>query len=88
MEARRALWGWAVLLLVLSLLVGGVAGGVVGALTASLLSDDEEQAVAPVPTAVQGGVALQNEESAITEAVQKALPAVVAVINQGSHLDR
>lgn len=82
LEARRALWGWAVLLLVLSLLVGGVAGGVVGALTASLLSDDEEQAVAPVPTVVQGGVALQNEESAITEAVQKALPAVVAVINR------
>jgi len=81
-EARRALWGWAVLLLVLSLLVGGVAGGVVGALTAGLLSDDDEKAVAPVPTPAQSVVALQGEEAAITEAVQKALPAVVAVINK------
>lgn len=82
MEARRSLWGWAVLVLVLSLLVGGAAGGVVGALTARLFSDDEEQAVVPVSVPVQGGVVLQNEESAITEAVQKALPAVVAVINK------
>jgi 2-alkenal reductase len=63
-------------------LVGGVAGGVVGALTARLLSDDEEQVVAPISTPAQGGVVLQNEESAITEAVEKALPAVVAVINR------
>ena len=82
LEARRSLWGWAVLVLVLSLLVGGVAGGVVGALTARLLSDDEEQVVAPISTPAQGGVVLQNEESAITEAVEKALPAVVAVINR------
>jgi S1-C subfamily serine protease len=81
-EARRSLWGWAVLVVVLSLLVGGVAGGVVGALTGGLLSDDEEQAVAPVATPVPGGVVLQSEESAITEAVQKALPAVVGVINR------
>jgi S1-C subfamily serine protease len=82
LEARRSLWGWAVLVLGLSLLVGGVAGGVAGALTASLLSDDEEQVVAPIPTPAPGGVILQSEESAITEAVQKALPAVVAVINK------
>jgi S1-C subfamily serine protease len=66
----------------LSLLVGGVAGGVVGALTAGLLSDDDEKAVAPVLTPAQSAVALQGEEAAITEAVQKALPAVVAVINK------
>ena len=82
LEARGSLWGWAVLVLVLSLLVGGVAGGVVGALTARLLSDDEEQVVAPISTPAPGGVVLQNEESAITEAVEKALPAVVAVINR------
>jgi len=82
MEARQSLWGWAVLLLVLSLLVGGVAGGMAGALTARLLSDDEEQAMGPALTPVQGGAVLQSEESAITEAVQKALPAVVAVINR------
>jgi len=82
MEARRALWGWAGLLLVLSLLAGGVAGGVVGALTAGLLSDDDEEAAAPVPTPVQREVVLEGEESVITEAVQKALPAVVAVINR------
>ena len=41
MEARRSLRGWAVLLLVLSLLVGGAAGGIAGALTARLASDDE-----------------------------------------------
>ncbi len=82
LEARRSLWGWAVLVLALSLLVGGVAGGVVGALTARVLSDDEEQVVAPISTPAQGGVVLQNEESAITEAVEKALPAVVAVINR------
>ena len=86
LESRRSLWGWAVLLLVLSLLVGGVAGGVVGALTARLLSDDEEQVVAPISTPAQGGVALQSEESAITEAVQKALPAVVAVISREATL--
>jgi len=82
LEARRPLWGWAVLILVLSLLVGGVAGGVVGALTARLLSDDEEQVVAPISPPAQGDVVLESEESAITEAVQKALPAVVAVINR------
>jgi S1-C subfamily serine protease len=72
-----------VLLLVLSLLVGGAAGGMAGALTTRLLSDDdEERTVAPLATPVQGGVVLQSEESAITEAVQKALPAVVAVINK------
>jgi S1-C subfamily serine protease len=85
-EARRSLWGWAVLVLGLSLLVGGVAGGVVGALTADLLSDDEEQVVAPIPTPAPGGVVLQSEESAITEAVQKALPAVVAVISREATL--
>ena len=63
-------------------MVGGVAGGIAGALTAVLLSDDEERVVAPISTPVQGGTILQNEESAVTEAVQKALPAVVAVINR------
>ena len=63
-------------------MVGGVAGGIAGALTARLLSDDEEPAVARVFTPVQGGAVVQSEESAITEAVQKALPAVVAVINK------
>ena len=83
MEARRPPWGWVVLLLALSLLVGGTAGGMAGALTARLLSDDdEERTVAPLPTPVQGGIVLQSEESAITEAVQKALPAVVAVIDK------
>lgn len=82
-EARRPPWGWVVLLLLLSLLVGGAAGGMAGALTTRLLSDDdEERTVAPLATPVQGGVVLQSEESAITEAVQKALPAVVAVINK------
>jgi S1-C subfamily serine protease len=81
-EARRSLGSWAVLLLVLSLLVGGIAGGIAGALTARLVSDDEEPAVAPVFTPVQGGTIVQSEESAITEAVQKAVPAVVAVINK------
>jgi 2-alkenal reductase len=59
---------------------------VVGALTARLLSDDEEQVVAPISTPAQGGVVLQGEESAITEAVRKALPAVVAVINKEATL--
>ena len=81
-EAKRSLRGWAVLLLVLSLLVGGAAGGIAGALTARLVSDDEEPAVGPISTPVQGGAVVQSEESAITEAVQKALPAVVAVINE------
>jgi S1-C subfamily serine protease len=63
-------------------LVGGVAGGVAGALTARLLSDDEEQVLVPISTPAPSGVVLQSEESAITEAVQKALPAVVAVINK------
>jgi 2-alkenal reductase len=62
--------------------VGGVAGGAVGALTARLLSDDDGQVVAPISTPAPGGVVLQSEESAITEAVEKALPAVVAVINR------
>lgn len=82
-EAGRSPRRWVVLLLVLCLLVGGVAGGVAGALTARVLSDDdEEQAVAPLPTPAQGGVVLQSEESAITAAVQKVLPAVVAVIGK------
>jgi S1-C subfamily serine protease len=59
---------------------------VVGALTAGLLSDDEEQVMAPIPTPAPGGVVLQSEESAITEAVQKALPAVVAVISREATL--
>ncbi|MGD0205926.1 MAG: hypothetical protein ABSB57_05785, partial [Dehalococcoidia bacterium] len=68
------------MLLVLSLIVGGVAGGVAGALTARLLSEDEEEVAAPIVTPVGGtsNVTL-NEESAITQAVEKALPSVVAV---------
>lgn len=82
MEAKRSLRRWAVLLLVLSLLVGGAAGGIAGALTARLVSDDEEPAAGPISAPVQGGAVVQGEESAVTEAVQKALPAVVAVINE------
>jgi 2-alkenal reductase len=71
----------------LSLVVGGVAGGVAGALTARLLSDDEEEAVVPIVTPVGGtsNVTL-SEESAITQAVDKALPSVVAVVSEGGSL--
>ncbi len=86
-DARRSPWGWVVVLVVVSLSAGGVAGGLAGVLTAGLLSDNgEEKTVAPLPTPVPGGVVLQSEESAVTEAVQKALPAVVAVVNKDATL--
>ena len=84
---RRSPWRWVILLLVLSLIVGGVAGGVAGALTARLLSEDEEEVAAPIVTPVGGtsNVTL-NEESAITQAVEKALPSVVAVASEEGSL--
>jgi S1-C subfamily serine protease len=83
MEARRLTWGWVVWLLVLSLIVGGVAGGVAGVVTARFLSEDEEEKVVPLATPSAGVSALTlSEESAITEAVEKALPSVVAIRNE------
>lgn len=83
MEARRLTWGWVVWLLLLSLIVGGVAGGVAGAVTALFLSEDEEEKVAPLATPSAGVSALTlSEDSAVTEAVEKALPSVVAVVNE------
>jgi len=70
-------------LLVLSLIAGGIAGGVAGALTARLVSEDEEEVTAPVATPVGGtSVVTLSEESAITEAVEKALPSVVAIVSE------
>jgi S1-C subfamily serine protease len=71
------------LLLVLALLVGGAAGAVAGALSARLLSEDEDEMAAPIttPAASTSNVTL-SEESAITEAVEKALPSVVAIVSE------
>ena len=77
-----------ILLLVLSLIVGGAAGGVAGALTARLLSEDEqEEAAAPIgmPVGDTSSVTL-SEESAITQAVGKALPSVVAIASEEGNL--
>jgi S1-C subfamily serine protease len=72
-----------ILLLVLSLIVGAAAGGVAGALTARLLSEDEEEVAAPTVTPVGGASNVTlSEESAITQAVEKALPSVVAVASE------
>ena len=71
------------MLLVLSLIVGAAAGGVAGALTARLLSEDEEEVAAPTVTPVGGASSVTlSEESAITQAVEKALPSVVAVASE------
>jgi S1-C subfamily serine protease len=80
---RRSPWRRVILLLVLSLIVGGVAGGVAGALTARLLSEDEEEVAAPIATPVGDitNVTL-SEESAITQAVETALPSVVAIVSE------
>jgi S1-C subfamily serine protease len=80
---RRSPWRWLTLLLVLSLLVGAAAGAAAGAVTARLLSGDEEETVAPIvtPAASTSNVTL-SEESAITEAVEKALPSVVAIVSE------
>jgi len=82
-EVRRSPWRWVISLLVLSLIVGGAAGGLTGALTARLLSEDEEEVAAPIVTPVGGtsNVTL-SEESAITQAVEKALPSVVAIVSE------
>lgn len=76
-----------IVLLVLSLIVGGTAGGVAGALTARLLSEDEEEVAAPIVTPVGGtsNVTL-SEESAITQAVEKALPSVAAIVSEEAGL--
>jgi len=82
-EVRRSPWRWVILLLVLSLIVGAAAGGVAGALTARLLSEDEEEVAAPTVTPVGGASNVTlSEESAITQAVEKALPSVVAVASE------
>ncbi|MDP2948683.1 MAG: trypsin-like peptidase domain-containing protein [Chloroflexota bacterium] len=76
-------------LVVLSLIVGGVAGGVAGALTARILSDGElEETAAPVgiATPTSGSAVSLSEESAITEAVGKALPSVVAIVSEEATL--
>ena len=84
---RRSPWRWVILLLVLSLIVGGVAGGVAGALTARLLSEDEEEVAALIVTPVGGTTNVTlSEESAITQAVEKALPSVVAVVSEEGRL--
>jgi S1-C subfamily serine protease len=79
-----------ILLLVLSLIVGGVAGGVAGALTARLLSEDEEEVTAPAaPIAAPVGDTTNvtlSEESAITQAVETALPSVVAIVSEEERL--
>lgn len=86
-EVRRSPWRWVILLLVLSLIVGGVAGGVAGALTARLLSEDEEEVAALIVTPVGGTTNVTlSEESAITQAVEKALPSVVAVVSEEGRL--
>jgi S1-C subfamily serine protease len=86
-EVRRSPWRWVILLLVLSLIVGGAAGGVAGALTARLLSEDEEEVAAPIGTPVGGTSSVTlNEESAITEAVGKALPSIVVVASEEGSL--
>jgi S1-C subfamily serine protease len=76
-----------ILLLVLSLIVAGIAGGVAGALTARLLSEDEEEVAVPIVTPAGGtsNVTL-SEESAITEAVEKTLPSVVAIVSEEGSL--
>ncbi len=87
MQVRRSPWRWVILLLVLSLIVGGAAGGVAGALTAGLLSEDEEEVAAPIVTPVGGTSAITlSEESAITQAVGKALPSVVAIVSEEGRL--
>jgi len=84
---RQSPWRWVILFLVLSLIVGGVAGGVAGALTARLLSEDEEEVAAPIATPVGGtSTVTLSEESAITEAVEKALPSVVAIVSEEGRL--
>ena len=76
-----------ILLLVLSLIVGGVAGGVAGALTAWVLSEDEEEVAAPIVTPVGGTTNVTlSEESAITQAVEAALPSVVAIVSEEGRL--
>ncbi len=83
MDVGQSPWRWVILFLVLSLIVGGVAGGVAGALTARLLSEDEEEVAAPIAAPVGGtSTVTLSEESAITEAVEKALPSVVAVVSE------
>jgi 2-alkenal reductase len=65
------------------LIVGGAAGGVAGALTARLLREDEDEAAVSIvtPTGETSNVTL-NEESAITQAVTKALPSIVAIASE------
>ena len=84
---RRSPWRWVILFLLCSLIVGGVAGGVAGALTARLLSEDEEEVAVPIATPAGSTSAVTlSEESAITEAVEKALPSVVAIVSEEGRL--
>jgi 2-alkenal reductase len=94
--SRERLGCWSLtLIIVLSLLAGGVAGGLLGA-TAAVWLMEQRQALAlppatvqppappsPIPTPLGGlpSVITFQEESATTEVVKKVGPAVVTVVN-------
>jgi 2-alkenal reductase len=96
MMSRERLGCWSLtLIVVLSLLAGGVAGGLLGA-TATVWLMEQRQALVlppptvqpmpppspiPTPSASLPSVVTLQEESATTEVVKKVGPAVVTVVN-------
>jgi S1-C subfamily serine protease len=66
---------------VVTALIAGVAGGLVGATMVHFFNDDVAPALQAATTVEQRQVTLE-EDSAITDAVDKAVPSVVTIVNK------
>jgi len=66
---------------IVTALIAGVAGGFVGAAVVHLLADDGTPPLQAATTVEQRQVTLE-EDSATTDAVEKALPSVVTIVNK------
>jgi 2-alkenal reductase len=96
---KQSLWLAGCLLFIVSLVAGAMMGGLAGYIVASgqvssaqptavntpeiIMPETAEQPVSATAAATESQPLVVTEQSASTEAVEKVLPAVVTVINQG-----